>query len=310
MVATDYAGRSVEEVVVTDDALTVNRPSMDWGAIFGGAVIGAAVSMILLTFGTAIGLSTTSPFRGEAGLGLTGLAIATAIWVVISQVVSFGIGGYFAGRMRRRGSISAREAEIRDSAHGLVAWGVAAIATVLIGGFLAAGAVSKTADVASTAAAGAGAAGAAAAASQGDRQGTMLTDYYADQLFRAEGEGSATADVQPAREEASRILTRGAMQGGVPAEDKDYLARLVAAQTGIPEADARTRVDQVLQRATDARNQAEETARAAADAARRGTIVLGFLSAASLLAGAAAAAFGARRGGHDRDEGTAYRYFS
>jgi hypothetical protein len=65
----------------------------------------------------------------------------------------------------------------------------------------------------------------------------------------------------------------------------------------------------VIQRANEAKAQAEQKARAAADEARRATIVLGFLSAAALLAGAAAAGFGARCGGRDRDQGTAYRYF-
>lgn len=307
MVAAEYQGRAVEETVVTDDVAIASRPAMDWGAVFAGAVIGAAVSVILLTFGTAVGLSTTSPLRGEGGLGLTGLAIATAIWVVISQAVSFGAGGYIAGRMRRRGAVPAREAEIRDTAHGLVAWAVAALATALIGAMLAAGAAFKTADVASTAAAGA-TAGGVAAASDGERGQSALTDYYVDQLFRADGE-AAPAETQAAREEASRILTRGVLQGGVAPEDREYLARMVAARTGASEADARARVDQVLQRAGEARDQAEQTARAAADAARRGTIVLAFLSAASLLAGAAAAAFAARCGGRDRDEGKAFRYF-
>ena len=309
MVATEYQGRAAQQAVVTDEVVTTGRPPMDWGAVLAGAVIGAAVSVTLLSFGAAVGLSTTSPLRGEGGLGLTGIAIATAIWVVISQVISFGIGGYIAGRMRRGGGVSARESEIRDSAHGLVAWAVSALATVLIGMMLAAGAAFKTADVASGAASGAAAGGAAAAAQGNDQQRTsMVTDYFVDQLFRAEGQATAPAELQPAREEANRILTRGALQGGVPAEDRDHLARLVAARTGLSEADARGRVEQVLQRAGDARTQAEETARAAADAARRATIVLGFLSAASLLAGAAAAAFGARCGGRDRNEGTAYRY--
>lgn len=305
MVATEYRAGAVQEAVVTDDVVLDPRPPMDWGAIFAGASIGATASIILLSFGTAVGLSSTSPLRGEWGLGVTGLAIATAIWVLVSQAVSFGAGGYIAGRMRRRGAVTAKEAEIRDTAHGLTAWAVSALATMLVGALLAAGAAVKTADVAAGAAQGAGA---AAAARDGDQQQGVV-GYYADRLFRVEGEGTPTAETEGARAEVARILARGAVTGGVPSEDRDYIARVVAASSGMSEADARSRVDQVLQRASDARAQAEETARQAAEAARKSAIVLGFLGAAALLAGAAAAGFGARCGGRDRDEGTAYRYF-
>jgi polyhydroxyalkanoate synthesis regulator phasin len=311
MVATEYRAGAVEEAVVTDDVAIDRRSPMDWGAIFAGAVIGATASVILLSFGTAVGLTTTSPLRGEWGLGLTGLAIATAIWVVVSQVLSFGAGGYLAGRMRRRGAVTAREAEIRDTAHGLSAWAVSALATILITALLAAGASFKTADVATgvTQGAGAAAGGAAAGAAAGDRdrqQGSLIA-YYADQLFRAD-QAVPPAEIEAARAEAARILARGAAQGGVSSEDRDYLARVVAARGDLSEADARARVDQVLRRASEAQQQAEDTARNAAEAARKSAIVLGFLSAAALLAGAAAAGFGARCGGRDRDQGTAYRY--
>ncbi|WP_119417745.1 hypothetical protein [Desertibaculum subflavum] len=312
MVATEYRAGAVQEAVVTDDVALDPRSPMDWGAIFAGASIGAAASIILLTFGAAVGLSTTSPLRGEWGLGVTGLAIATAIWVVISQAVSFGAGGYIAGRMRRRGAVTAKEAEIRDTAHGLTAWAVSALATMLLGALLAAGAAVKTADVAAGAAQGAGAAAggvaAGAMAREGDQQQGYV-GYYADRLFRTEGEAAPPAETEGARAEVARILARGAVTGGVPSEDREYVARVVAANSGMSEADARSRVDEVLQRASDARAQAEETARQAAEAARKSAIVLGFLGAAALLAGAAAAGFGARCGGRDRDEGTAYRYF-
>jgi hypothetical protein len=38
---------------------------VDWPAIFGGAVVGAAVAFVLSTFGTDLGLSLVSPYRGE-----------------------------------------------------------------------------------------------------------------------------------------------------------------------------------------------------------------------------------------------------
>ena len=40
----------------------VGASFVEWGAVFAGAVLAAALSFVLLTFGTAIGLSATSPW--------------------------------------------------------------------------------------------------------------------------------------------------------------------------------------------------------------------------------------------------------
>ena len=39
---------------------------VEWAAVFAGAVLAAALSFVLLTFGTAIGLSATSPWPNSA----------------------------------------------------------------------------------------------------------------------------------------------------------------------------------------------------------------------------------------------------
>jgi hypothetical protein len=48
---------------------------VEWGAVLAGAALSAAISFVLLTFGTAIGLSATSPWllgSGAADRGLHG----------------------------------------------------------------------------------------------------------------------------------------------------------------------------------------------------------------------------------------------
>jgi len=75
-----------------------------------------AVALVLLTFGSAVGLSLTSPFQGE-GVSAAGFAIAVGLWFVWVQVSSFMAGGYLAGRMRRRLWIGTEhEVEVRDGA--------------------------------------------------------------------------------------------------------------------------------------------------------------------------------------------------
>jgi hypothetical protein len=93
----------------------------------------------------------------------------------------------------------------------------------------------------------------------------------------------------------------GGPSGEVSADDKAYLSQLVAARTGLSEADATERVDAVLAQV----EQAKVTAQEAADTARKAGATFALVGALSLLIGAfiasAAAAFGgqaARRRGN------------
>src|SRR6201999_4197552 len=86
--------------------------------------------------------------------------------------------------------------------------------------------------------------------------------------------------------------------GEVPAADRTYLAQLVAAKTGISQADAQKRVDDSIGGVKDA----ETKARQAADAARQATATFAIFSALSLLIGAFVAMAAAAYGGNVRDE--------
>jgi len=77
---------------------------------------------------------------------------------------------------------------------------------------------------------------------------------------------------------------------GITPDDKAYLARLVAARTGIALPDAERRVEDAITAASTA-----------VQKARRSAVILGFATAASLLAGAAAAWYAACAGGRHRD---------
>jgi hypothetical protein len=88
---------------------------IEWGAIWAGALLAAALSFVLLTFGAAIGLSATSPWPN---VGLSGKVIASVavFWVLAQQIGAFLAGGYVAGRLRTRWAESPEsEAEFRDS---------------------------------------------------------------------------------------------------------------------------------------------------------------------------------------------------
>ena len=139
---------------------------VDWPAIFAGTIFATAISFVLLTFGSALGLSFASPYEGS-GMSLFWFAIAAALWLLWVQISSFIAGGYLTGRLRRRKHDATEdESDIRDGSHGLIVWALGA----LIGAFIA---VSSISGVASTAAnsistIAAGAASGAGAAAEGE----------------------------------------------------------------------------------------------------------------------------------------------
>src|SRR5262245_38403803 len=90
---------------------------VDWRAVIAGAVLAAALSFVFLTFGTAIGLSATSPWP-NSGLPATVIASLAVFWILAQQIGSLLVGGYVAGRMRLRWIESGHEAEFRDGLHG------------------------------------------------------------------------------------------------------------------------------------------------------------------------------------------------
>ncbi len=109
------------------------------------------------------------------------------------------------------------------------------------------------------------------------------------------GEGGPT---EASRQEVSRILLMGAPDGSLNSDDRAYLVRVVAARAGVSQADAEKRVDAL---SAQMKTSADKT-RAATETARKAGVLLAFLTAATMVLGAAAAWWGAGMGGRHRDE--------
>ncbi len=278
-----------------------SHSAVSWGAIIAGAVAAAAVTLLLTLLGSGLGMTMVSPWSNE-GVSLTTFAVSTAIWLVIVQWVSSGLGGYITGRLRTKWTgVHTDEVFFRDTAHGVLSW---ALATLIVAGALGS-AVSSTigAGIQATATVTAGAATAGAAAASSD-EASAATSYFVDNLLRpanpaaapaANGAG-ATGDDTAAQ--VSRILLNSATAGEMSADDRAYLDQLIAARTGLSEADAKARVDTVLKSIEDAKVKAQE----AADTARKASATLALLGALSLLIGGFVAGVGAALGGRQRDE--------
>lgn len=292
MVSAPRTGRiGVPGAGESSDTLESSISAISWPAIFGGAFAAAAFSLILLALGSGFGLASVSPWS-NTGASATTFTAMTAIWLIVVQWVSAGLGGYLTGRLRTKWvGVHTHEVFFRDTANGFLAWAVAAV----IGAAFLASAVSSLlgggTHVAATIAS-----GAAAGTSQGAVQATPSA-YLVDSLFRSD-HPNATAGDQEIRAETGRILVTGIKNGDVPAGDRTYLAQLVAARTGLSQADAEKRVDDVIAKA----KAAETKARQVADEARKAGAYLSIFTAVSMLIGAFIAAAAAALGGQHRDE--------
>jgi hypothetical protein len=273
------------------------QAGVSWAAIAAGAVPAAALTLVLIAFGSGLGLSSVSPWSGS-GVSAATFKTGTGIYLVIVAVMSSAVGGYLAARMRTRwvGAYT-HEAFFSDTAHGFIAW---AFATLLCASALA----SATSYLASGAAAGLG-----GAASQ-TAQSVNPADLYVDKLFRGGAPAAATStpgspdsgttstypaptgsNSGPSRAEILRLWSSSFRDNqDLSAADRTYVAQVVASRTGLSQADASQRVDNVI-----------AEAKSDADAARKGAAKLSFWLTAAMLFGAFAASLAAVEGGSLRD---------
>jgi hypothetical protein len=253
-----------------------------WKPVIAGAIAAAALSFVLLTFGTGLGLavSSVSPTWRDTSEWLWFLS---GVYLIFIALLSFGLGGYVAGRMRARITTVAAsdETEFRDGMHGLLVWGLA----IVIGAFLA---VVAARAVTPAAVPGSGTAGASESVA-----GENTIAYEIDQLFRSD-RPMRDPNIAYTRSEAARILLTSSGHSGVSPQDRDYLTRLVASRADVPDQEAAARVDRIIPEAHDALKRA-----------RQSGVMIAFMTAAALLLGAVIAWYAARVGGREREVGGA-----
>src|SRR5450756_1218712 len=188
--------------------------AVSWGAIVAGAAAAAALSLMLLMLGIGLGLSSVSPWVHD-GVSATTFGISAILWVTFTKFVTSGMGGYLAGRLRTKWvAVHTDEVYFRDTAHGFLAWAVAALATAalltsVIGSIVSGGvqAGASVAGSATTTAVAARAGDPTAAWSDMGRSGSdgRPMGYFVDSLFRKDMNAAAAA---------SAPTGSGAMSGG------------------------------------------------------------------------------------------------
>jgi hypothetical protein len=246
-----------------------------WSAAIAGAVVAAPLAFVLESFGVAIGvgLSSASPTWRDTSFALV---LLSGLYLLLTALAAYALGGYFAGRMRRPYG-PAENPEYEDGMHGLLVWGLA----TLLSGLVAVTTVSFLQR----------APGGVAASSQATSTvpGERLIGFELDRLFRG-SERRAGGDLIYDRSEAARILLTTSSHSGMDPSDRAYLAKLIAADTGAPAPDAERRVDEAASHVKQDINRARSSA-----------VILAFMIGAATLLGAVAAWAAAITAGRHRD---------
>jgi hypothetical protein len=275
--------------------------AVSWAAIFVGATAAAALSLVLVILGFGLGLSSVSPWSGNGFSGQT-VGISAIVWIAFTQLAASGVGGYLAGRLRTKWiGLHTDEAYFRDTAHGFMAWAVASLATAALLGSALTGLLSvgtkATAAVAGQAAQGAVAMTASASSASSDG-----VNYFVDSMFRTTDATHAATPTSPAtRTEAAKIFAHDIVAGSLADQDRQYLAGVVAQETGLSPADADKRVSDAFAQTKSSIDQAEAKAKETADAARKAAAYASLWMFVGLMLGAFVASFAAIYGGRRRD---------
>lgn len=275
--------------------------AVSWAAVIAGAVIAAALSLALFAGGTGLGFLSVSPWADE-GISAPAVGISIIAWMLFTQIVAYGIGGYVAGRLRTKWvDVHSDEVYFRDTAHGFLVWALSAVVSAALLGSAIATVASGAAKTGATVAAGAGAAVTATAAAGASGGGMdRATDYFTDTLLRSD-RPDAGGDRNTARAEVGRIVAMSLARGDIAPEDRDYVVKVVAAQTGVEPAVAQRRVEQAIANAKKAAEDAKQKAKEAADKARKAAAAFALWGFASMLIGAFVASLAATWGGKRRD---------
>ncbi|MCK8495585.1 MULTISPECIES: YrzE family protein [Spirosoma] len=95
---------------------------ISWSAVFAGVLVAIVTQMLLTLLGLGIGLGTIDPMEEQNPMA--GLGIGSAIWYIISSLISLFLGGWVAGRL-------ASAPRLFDGIiHGVLTWCLVTLLTI------------------------------------------------------------------------------------------------------------------------------------------------------------------------------------
>ncbi len=312
-----HSSLAVERSLVAPATLRSDRSAVSWGAIVAGGVGAAAFSLILLALGAGLGLSALSFWPPHAN-SAKAFGAAAVIWVCVTQILTSGLGGYLAGRLRARwGAVHIDEIHFRDTAHGFLAWALAtllgaAVTTSVLSGIGRAGVEAISAAAPQTAVATLAMTGTGPGTSHlrgdADAAGNVWPlGYYVDAVLRvpADATNAPPPPMAGTRMEITRIfMNAAATRAPLADEDAAYVAGLVSRYTGLPQAQAVTRVRSNYGGLLEKLSALDMAERSQAEAARKASVYASLWLFVALLMGAFSASLLATVGGRARELGS------
>lgn len=166
---------------------------ISWSAVFAGVLVAIVTQMLLTLLGLGVGLSTIDPVTERDPTA--GLGTGSAIWYIISSLLSLFLGGWIAGRL-------ASAPRLFDGIiHGVLTWSLVTLLTIYflttaIGGLIG-GAGRLVGSLVSTA----GSAVGSAAASAGPGLGSMVKGQLA-----STGVDTSQLDLKGLKDQVSTLL--------------------------------------------------------------------------------------------------------
>ena len=314
---------------------------ISWSAVFAGVLVAVVTQMLLTLLGIGVGLSSIDAVEEQNPAA--GLGIGTAIWYIVSSLLSLFAGGWVAGRL-------ASTPRLFDGViHGVLTWSLVTLFTVYLltttVGRIIGGASSLVSGIVSKAGSGIAAAAPGLADQAQDQLRANgvdldLSDLKSEvnQLLRETGKPGlrpealenqaeragnqaqsaaerAASNPQGADETADGIIDQFVKRGEGVADqiDRNAAVNVVMKRTGKSRAEAEQVVDnwtktyqQARVKFDETKKQAEVKARQVADdtaSAASKGAIFGFLG---LLIGVIAAGYGAKVGTDSKDDYNRY----
>lgn len=266
---------------------------VSWGAIFAGLLVMIAIQLTLTLLGTAIGAAAVNPMQQADPT--RGLATGSAIWLLVSALISIWIGACVAGRL----SGGPRRAD--GMLHGIVTWSASILAMVLL---------LATAAGALLGGMGTLMGGAIAVGQQNNQGGQNMTASVSQQvreLFPQSGPllpptgrtefqqvpGQLTALAQQDSDLAAAIAKMEAQGGAAQSgQARDQVVNLLTSKHNLSQQDAGNLVNQWDQQFQQVKGQAAQKAREVGQTAAKGVSQGAFWAFIALVLGLAVAAWG------------------
>jgi hypothetical protein len=278
----------------TDTSGATQSPSLkriSWSAIFAGVTVAVAVQLLLSLLGAGIGLGLIDPMSGGTP-GAGSLGLGTGLWWLASNLLALVAGGYTAAWL------AGNTLRFDGMLHGIVTWGVTLLLTfylltTALGGVIG-GAFNMIGGVTSGAASAAGE-GLKAAAPQVAAMTSITPDQMLEQAkayLQPANSDPATMTAEAAQKELAMAVPKLAAGGDEAKQARERVIAIMAAQLKISPDDAARRFDEAQAQLTATRDEAVQTAKAAADQTASAASTAAFLAFAALLLGGAAAAVG------------------